>query len=370
MRKRPFAIMPTGALTGEGNKESIARLSLPSRVPFIVSTAQLPIIVLGSPETAAARFLSRFELGSIVPYDGAALRSAVAEILDADRQAEIRRRAYELGSQFSSSGAGDWLWQSLNRGEPVDDRFERPFAPLKGEFSYYFDAEPPTGVHWSFRDTWKLIHRIKQQDFQPDVIIDVGASTGIWSWTASTIFPDAKFILVDPLMSRYPEHMRRGSLSKIKNYQFEEVALSDHCGKIELLVSDDLYGSSLLKVNEEIRRAATAQVELLTLDELARKCQIRGRTLLKIDVQFAEHLVIGGGLNFIRNNVDFIILELTLHRPHDQAKTYREMLEMMNQLGFEVIDEMEGWRDPQSGVLEQKDTVFVRKERHPMLRAA
>jgi FkbM family methyltransferase len=370
MRKRPFAIMPTGALTGEGNKESIARLSLPSRVPFIVSTAQLPIIVLGSPETAAARFLSRFELGSTVPYDGAALRSAVAEILDADRQAAIRRRAYELGSQFSSSGAGEWLWQSLNRGEPVDDRFERPFAPLKGELSYYFDAEPPTNVHWSFRDTWKLIHRIKQQDFNPDVIIDVGASTGIWSWTASTIFPDAKFILVDPLMSRYPEHMRRGSLSKIKKYQFEEVALSDHCGKIELLVSDDLYGSSLLKVNEEIRKAATAQVELLTLDELARKCQIHGRTLLKIDVQFAEHLVIGGGLNFISNNVDFIILELTLHRPHDQAKTYREMLEMMDQLGFEVIDEMEGWRDPQSGVLEQKDTVFVRKERHPMLRAA
>lgn len=370
MRKRPFAIMPTGALNGEGNKEGIARLSLPSRVPFIVATSQLPIIALGSSETAAARFLDRFDLGTSVPYDGTALRSAVAEILDFDRQASIRSKSFELGPQFSNSGCGQWLWQSLDRGEPVDDRFERPFAPLKGEMSYYFDSEPPKSVHWSFRDTWKLIRRIKLQNFYPDVIIDVGASTGIWSLTASSIFPDAKFILVDPLKSQYPEHLRRAYLGKIKTWQYEEYALSDQCGETELLVSDDLFGSSLLKVNNKIRKTSTSRVEILTLDELARRCQIQGRTLLKMDVQFVEHLVINGGLNFIQNNVDFIILELTLHRPHEQAKTYREMLEMMDQLGFEVIDEMEGWRDPMSGALEQKDTVFVRKERHPMLKAA
>jgi FkbM family methyltransferase len=225
-------------------------------------------------------------------------------------------------------------------------------------------------VHWSFRETWKLIHRIKQQKFVPDVIIDVGASTGIWSWTASTIFPDAKFILVDPLMNRYPENLKHCYLSKIKSQQFLDVALSDHCGQMEMLVSDDLYGSSLLKVDESIRKTEMTSVELITLEELARRCHIKGRTLLKIDVQFAEHLVINGGLNFIRNNVDFVILELTLHRVHDQAKTYREMLDMMDQLGFEVIDEMEGWREPLTGMLEQKDTVFVRRERHPMLKAA
>jgi FkbM family methyltransferase len=171
-------------------------------------------------------------------------------------------------------------------------------------------------------------------------------------------------------MDRYSEIERRYYLSKINSHQFENVALSDQCGQMKLLVSDDLYGSSLLKVNESFRSQESTSVDVVTLDELTRRRGIRGRTLLKIDVQFAEHLVINGGRNFIADNVDVVILELTIHRAHSQAKTYREMLDLMDRIGFEVIDEMDGWRDPKTGILEQKDTVFVRKERHPMLRAA
>lgn len=370
MRKRPYAIMPTGALGGEGTKESIARLSLPSRVPFMVATAHLPVIVLGSAETAAARFLKRFDLGLSSDYEGSSFRAAVQELMQPGRQAAIRSKAHALASKFSSQGLQQWMWDSLRCGQPIDERFEDLFDPLPGEFTHYFDAEPPENVHWSFRDTWKLIHRIRLQGFSPDVVLDVGASTGVWSWTASTIFPNARYILVDPLMRRYAESSRQHYLSKIKSQQFMDVALSDHCGEMDMLISDDLYGSSLLSVNEKMRKTQVAKVEVLTLEELARRCNLQGRTLLKIDVQFAEHLVISGGLNFIRDQVEVVILELTLHRAHAQAKTYREMLEMMDQLGFEVIDEMEGWRDPKNGILEQKDTVFIRKERHPMLRAA
>ena len=36
-------------------------------------------------------------------------------------QAECRGK----GSFFSLDNAGQWIWDSLQRGEPVDDKFER-----------------------------------------------------------------------------------------------------------------------------------------------------------------------------------------------------------------------------------------------------
>jgi FkbM family methyltransferase len=362
LRRRPFAIMPTSELNGCDEKESIARLSLPSRVPFIVATSQTPIIAMGSAQTAAAKFIERFGVGTVVGYNGTELRDAVGSINRLDQQIAIRRRAFNVAESFGSNSVGQWLWESLERGQPSDQRFETLFPAKPGEFSCFFNPEPPKHIHWSFRETWQMLSRIKHQGFTPDTIIDVGASTGVWSWTASTLFPNAKYVLVDPMMSHYSEQERRFYSRSLPSVELVEAALSDHCGETEILVSNDLYGTSLLKIDEKSRTVKTSTVKLLTLDEMARQKRLSGRTLLKVDVQFAEHLVISGGLDFIRNNVDAIILELTIEREHPQAKTYREMLDLMDSIGFAVVDEMEGWRDPITGRLEQKDSVFVRHE--------
>ncbi len=370
LRRRPFAIVPSGQLSGEGNRENIARLSLPSRVPFVVATAHLPVITLGSPETSAAKFVSRFQVGANAEYNGSELRKAVDLILRPDQQMEIRSKAHRIASTFAADSVESWLWESLDRRSPADDRFETLFPAQQSEFSWYFDPEPPQSVHWVFRDTWRLINRLKAQGLEPDLVIDVGASNGIWSWTTATIFPDAKFVMVDPMMSRYSQTERSYYLQSLKSYELVEAALSDHCGEADILVSNDLFGTSLLKVDDRTRRADVARVDVLTLDEVARRKRLRGRTLLKVDVQFAEHLVVQGGLDFIRNHVDAIILELTILREHPSAKTYREMLDMMEDLGFVLVDEMEGWRNPATGRLEQKDAVFIRNEKIKRQRVA
>jgi FkbM family methyltransferase len=362
LRCRPFAIMPSSELNGQEEREGIARLSLPSRLTFMIATAQLPLIAVGSPDTAASKFISRFDLGTTVSYDGEKLRQAVREICQGDRQVSIRQRAAEIAESFKANDVGEWAWKSLQLGKPADTRFEALFPAKPGEFSCFFDPEPPTTVHWSFRETWQMLNRLKLQNFSPEMVIDVGASTGVWSWTAASIFPNAKFVMVDPMMSRYDHGSRSYYLRSLPNAELVESALSDSCGETEILVSEDLYGTSLLMVDEKTRTAETTKVEVLTLDELARRRGLKGRTLLKIDVQYAEHLVLNGGKQFIRDHVDAVILELTIEREHPQAKTYREMLDFMDQLGFTMIDEMEGWRDPVTGRLEQKDSVFVRSE--------
>lgn len=370
LRKRPYALMPTGRLEQGDARESIARLSLPSRVPFVVATSGVPVVVLGSPETSAAKFVERFALGAVIDYDGAALRQATQHVAQPDVQQSIRTRARSIADQFSNQSLEPWLWRSLEAREPCDDRFESLFGRRPGDFNCFFAAEPPTQIHWAFRSTWQMLRRLREQGLNPEIVIDVGASTGVWSWTASTIFPKARFVLVDPMTSQYDEGARRFYHGALPGCEVVEAALSDHCGHVDMLVSNDLYGSSLLKVDETLRNKTTTRVTLLTLDELARRISLRGSTLLKIDVQFAEHLVLAGGRNFIPRHVDALVLELTLQREHPQAKTYREMLDLMEQLGYELLDETDGWRSPKDGRLEQKDSVFVRARRAACTRAA
>ncbi len=370
LRRRPFALMPSGML-GQGDaRESIARLSLPSRVPFVVATSGVPIVVLGSPETSAAKFVERFSLGTVIDYDGAALRRAAQQVVQSNVQQSVRAHARSIADPFSNRGLEQWLWSSLDCREPRDDRFESLFGRRPGDFNCFFATRPPPEIHWAFRSTWQMLHRLRAQGVNPEIVIDVGASTGVWSWTAATVFPKARFVLVDPMTSRYDEGARRYYQKALHQCDVIEAALGDHCGHLDMLVSSDLYGSSLLKVDDTLRNNITTQVEVLTLDDLARRINLRGSTLLKIDVQFAEHLVLAGGRNYISNHVEALVLELTLQREHPQAKTYREMLDLMERMGYELLDETEGWRSPKDGRLEQKDSVFVRSRRGAMSKVA
>ncbi len=370
LKRRPFAIMPSGRLESRDVRESIARLSLPSRIPFVVSTSNTPIMVLGSQESSAARFINRFQLGAVVDYDAAAFREAAQALLDTDVQRAIRSRARKLAATFSNQDLDSWLWASLEKSIPHDDRFEKVFAPQTGEFAFFIDPESPSCINWDKRPVWQMLRRLQLQGINPDMIIDVGASNGVWSWTAAKVFPEARYVLVDPLFSRYDPDHRQHHLDGLKHHELIEAAISNRSGKTEMMISDDLYGSSLIDVRQSLRGPATAEVQVMTLDELARQRRWSGSTLMKVDVQFAEHLVIEGGLEFIRQHVDAMILELTIQPEHPHAKTYREMLELMDELGYQLLDEMEGWRNPVDGRLEQKDAVFVRAEKSILARAA
>jgi hypothetical protein len=125
LRRAAFAVLPTGTLDAEDDNRAIARLSLPSKLVFTTAAAHLPALVLGHPETAAARFVTRAAVGLAVPYERAAFAAAVAEIVRPEVQAVLRGRAAALAPTFSAEGAGEWIWRSLSLGRPADDRWER-----------------------------------------------------------------------------------------------------------------------------------------------------------------------------------------------------------------------------------------------------
>jgi hypothetical protein len=127
LRASPFVVVPTGALDQDDSHGFLARLSLPSRLPYLAAVAGAPAIVLGHPETAAARFVVRHGLGRVVPYDRRAFAAAVEEVCRPENQARHRSAAARLAPILTAEGMVEWIWRSLETGAPIDRRF----APLE-----------------------------------------------------------------------------------------------------------------------------------------------------------------------------------------------------------------------------------------------
>jgi FkbM family methyltransferase len=353
-----YALVPSGTLDSQDDRPEIAQLSLPTRMPYLLAACNTPVIVLGSAQTAAARFLSRFEFGTVCPYDATALQETVQRLCQPKEQMRYRRTAAQHSKLFAATGLADWIWDALDRGEPKDQRFETAFSRRDGQFLTYIDPPVPKELQGDFALVYHAFRRLRNHGFAPDFVMDVGASTGVWSHAAKRIFPAPRFILVDPLHSQYVG-LNKWYFHANPDFEAVTAAVSDRPGEAEFKVSDDLYGSSLLHPGDH-RPYETIRVPVLTLDQIAVEKKITGRGLLKIDVQFAEHLVLAGAREFI-NQVDALVLELSLFRYAPEALLFGEMFDLVRSLGFHYCEDIGGWRSPVDGTTLQKDVLFVRE---------
>jgi FkbM family methyltransferase len=363
LRRRPFAIMPSGALNPEDERQSLARLSLPSRVPFVIAVSHAPIIVLGSPETAAARFVRRFELGTVVDYDPLQFKSAIDQILSPQTQSAIRQRAQQLAPAFSARGIRRWLEESIPLKQPVDNRFETLFSQKKVSNSK--PALPIRRANWNKEKLWKLLRRLSNQGIEIQNIIDIGSGDGAWSWAASQVFPAAKYLLIEPQLSRYSLQDRR---------LFERSLLESHV--LELKIFDADSDSDLSQFNAaETKNQRTPPADMLaalqdtnstaapnTLDQIVLQHQISGVTLLRMDVQRENFAALAGSIRLIRESAAAIILTADVNSDNLQAKSYGELLTLMDSLGFNLTDETVAKRCPRTEILLSKNLVFVKKE--------
>lgn len=356
-----FAIVPTGTLGPEDTSKSIAALSLPSRVPFIIASSQLPIVVIGNRETAVARFVEREQVGVAVEYDRAQFKSAISRVAAGPLRRSLRENAARLAPRFSGAGADHWLFESIRLGYAADDRFSFLERPPAGRIAHYIDDPVKHTIWRGFHQDYRCIRRLVRHAFTPDFVVDIGASTGVWSHSVSPLLPGAKFYLVEPLVKFYPSESIRFHVEAHRNFRMIEAAVADKPGRAVLKVSKDVYNSSLVQVAEYAEESQRIEVRVTTLDELDDEFSFEGRGLLKIDVQYGEALVYRGGLRTIQQKVDAILVELTLARVQDDVPTLADWTRLMDEIGFEYFEDGGEWRDPSTGRLQQKDVLFVRR---------
>lgn len=359
LRECSFAIVPTTCSDPLETHQWQAELSLPSRIPYLMSTANIPILVLSSKGNPATRFVRRFDIGMVCDYDPANFRSTVETLCNAESQQKYRANAAAAAPTFSSEGIAEWIWQSLDNCEPIDRRFETLFNRTSLVTPPWIDAPVPKEIAWEFAPTYRALTRIREAGFAPDFVIDVGASTGLWSDLCHKVFSKARYILIDPLMSRYRARSA-WYYEKHPDFECEEAAVSNQEGNVEFHVSEDMYGSSLLSEVTDGRVYEGITVPVITLDGLANRKKLTGVGLLKLDVQFAEHIALEGAARLL-DQITVIFLELSFQRYSKEAKTFLEMLNWLDELGFRYVDEAGAWRSPKTGIPMQQDVVFVKK---------
>jgi FkbM family methyltransferase len=358
LKDYPFVVVPTGTLDDRDDQPQLSKLSLPGRILFTLATANTPVILLGDPSTSAANFVKRFEIGVVCDYTPESVRQAVEYVSLAANQQKFRQNAASVAQRFSDLGIDEWIWQSLESGHAADDRFESLFQRSPVNKESFIEPPVPEIISKEYVPVYQVLRRLKLNRYIPDFVVDVGASHGNWSHTASQLYPDAMFILIDPLINHYEQAARSYFLTNIPIAKFLGIAVSNETGLLSFQASPDLHRSSS-HTSADCRESETVSVAVKTLDQVAQDEKITGRGILRLHVQSAEHLILEGARYFL-DQVDLVIAELAFVSNDQHATVFVQFVSLLHELGFHYYDETGEWRSPCDGSLLRKEVAFIR----------
>lgn len=229
-------------------------------------------------------------------------------------------------------------------GLPLINKFLHPFS-LKLN-----TANTPTRT---FNEFFSHLERLKMEI---RTVIDVGVAFGTPGIYKS--LPGAKFYLVEPVPSCKPLLEK---LCRELNAEAFNVAVGDIDGTMDFFVHSDISGSSAFRQIEGADFDGVKQeVPVRRLDSLI-VAPLQRPALLKIDTQGAELKVLAGA-GHILDEIDVIILEVSLHQFRHGVPEFYEIVAAMHELGFVCYDILDGEYRALDKALAQIDLAFVRKD--------
>lgn len=160
----------------------------------------------------------------------------------------------------------------------------------------------------SFAD-WEPATRSKFAELSKDkeLIIDVGAYSGVYSLIAATTNPNTRVIAFEPNPSIFDQLKRNVAINSATNIELINVATGTNLGKSKLFLSSSSSSSSSL-INNAVADS-WIEIEVTTLDYILADIEPKSKCLMKIDVEGLESATLAGARNFIANNSPVIITE-------------------------------------------------------------
>jgi FkbM family methyltransferase len=222
--------------------------------------------------------------------------------------------------------------------------------------------EPPRGFE-------RFLNIYRQLGPTPEVVFDIGVGNGTpWLYEA---FPDAHFVLVEPLRDFAPK------IDLILSRYSGEVhycALAEQEGQITIHVPlKQATGASLLRRDPEYATYAANRgdglmgeriVPVSTLEKLAGE-DLRPH-IVKIDVEGAELQVMRGGQRCI-STADMVIVECSVTSRYMGEAGFIDIGWHLQSEGFVLVDIVEMSTYGNHHMLAYLDAVFVKKD-NPLIR--
>jgi FkbM family methyltransferase len=199
------------------------------------------------------------------------------------------------------------------------------------------------------------IGRARDRGISAATVLDVGAAQGKWTRTALRHFPDARYLLFDPLEERRPDletlHLDH------PNVDFVIAAAGAAPGTVSLTVRDNLDGSTVV----EQPKGNIRPVPVTTIDAEIAARSLPAPYFLKLDTHGYELPILEGAAQTLRET-SLLILETYNFRLHAGALLFHEMVAHLDTLGFRCLEIVDPLLRPKDQVLWQLDIVFVPKD--------
>ena len=202
-----------------------------------------------------------------------------------------------------------------------------------------------------------IITSLKNKNFNPDYIVDVGCFRGIWTNKLLNYFPNSKYILFDADDNniKYLDKLK----SSNKNIDYKIILLSDDEKDYDFYSMES--GSSIFEEQTNYFRKIKKVKSSLLYNELPNEIKNTKSNLIKLDVQGAELKIISG-LKELINNFEVIILEVSLHKYNKGSPLFYDVISHMQNNNFILYDIYDLKRlGDQDSYLLQFDCVFLRE---------
>ncbi len=194
---------------------------------------------------------------------------------------------------------------------------------------------------------------------KPDCILDVGASDGSFAKEVRELGYRGRIISFEPLDKWHEKLCSAAHYDPL--WHVRKTALGDHSGSINLNVSDNLYFSSTLPIEESTVATLPSagytesrEVPLCRIDDLSLEAQ---RVFIKVDVQGAERAVLDGA-NHVMGRTVGILIELSSERIYKGQSLDLEMIEYLRERNFSLWNWETVFAD-QHGRTLQYDATFI-----------
>ncbi len=225
-----------------------------------------------------------------------------------------------------------YLWYRFN---PIKKREIRLFWGKT--INIIFKDKPPffsiTGIlpdEAEHKLTKFFIKNLKEDD----IFYDVGANYGFYTYLALEFCKEVHSF--EPLPDAF-ENLKM-NLENVENVFLNQVALSDKNGKAKIYLPansglDASDGSTIVEETidkHHYKFSDSLEIETITLDNYIKNHN--KPTIIKLDVEGAESLVIKGGYEFFKNNSPIIAMEVWCSK--EGGEISMEALEKLRELGY------------------------------------
>jgi FkbM family methyltransferase len=185
-----------------------------------------------------------------------------------------------------------------------------------------------------------------------DTVIDVGAAAGTWYEKAHQVWPQANYMLFEPLIERTQELEE----IKQKNHKVSVIfaALGKEQSKLKFTVSDDLDGSGFYGTGNQ------REIPVEYLDGIISQEKMKGPYVLKLDTHGFEIPIFEGAADTLKNT-ELIIVEVYGFYVAPNSLLFWQICEYLDEKGFRLADIVDIMRREKDQAFWQCDAFFIKK---------